>query len=374
MAKRLFFGLNALPLLLPILFIGAAPLCAAESEAEEKVLNIYNWADYIGPDTIADFEKEFGIEVNYDIFDATAVVEAKLLAGSTGYDLVLHELRYSTRLMRVDVFQPLDKSQLPLWGNLDPWVLDIIARSDVGNRYAAPYMWGTVGFTYNTDMVRERMPDAPVGSAAMLFDPEVTSHFADCGISLLDESTTVIPLVMLYLGHDPHSVDESHLAEAEAVLKSVRPHIRYFSSSKGLNDLPNREICIAMTWSGDFAQAQARADEVGADVRLAYTVPREGTVMWFDTLLIPADAPHPRNAHLFLNYLLRPEVIAPISNYIGYANANLASVPYLDSRIANDPASYPPMEARQSWQAGLIYGPKQERLRTRAWSRVKTGL
>ena len=365
---------------------GMAPGGAAESSAsaaatpaavvtnEDKVLNIYNWADYIGPDTIANFEREFGIDVNYDIFDATAVVEAKLLAGSTGYDLVLHELRYSTRLMRIGVFQPLDKSQLPLWDNLDPWVLGIIARSDTGNQFAAPYMWGTVGFTYNTDMVRERMPDAPVDSAAMLFDPEVTAHFKDCGISLLDESTTVIPLVMLYLGHDPHSVDPAHLAEAEAVLKAVRPNIRYFSSSKGLNDLPNREICIAMTWSGDYAQAQARADEVGADVRLAYTVPREGTVMWFDTLLIPADAPHPHNAHLFLNFLLRPQVIAAISDYIGYANANRASVPFLDPRIANDPASYPPMEARRSWQAGLIYGPKEERLRTRAWSRVKAGL
>lgn len=342
--------------------------------AEEKILNIYNWADYIAPETLADFEREFGIEVNYDVFDATAVVEARLLAGSTGYDLVLQEMRYSTRLMQVGVFQPLDRSRLPLWGNLDPWVLETMSRYDPGNSFAAPYMWGTSGFTYNIDMVLERMPDAPLDSAAMLFDPAVAARFADCGISLLEESSTVIPLVMLYLGHDPHSMEAAHLAQAEAVLKSVRPYIRYISSGKSLNDLPNKDICIAMTWSGDYTQAQARADEVGADVRLAYTVPREGTVLWFDNLLIPADAPHPGNAHLFLNFLMRPKVIASISEFTGYANANLASLPLLDPRLANDPAAYPPMAARQGWQAGLVYGPKLERLRTRAWSRVKTGL
>jgi putrescine transport system substrate-binding protein len=341
---------------------------------EEKVLNIYNWADYIAPDTIANFEKEFGISVNYDVYDTTAVVEAKLLAGKTGYDLVLQALRFSTRLIPIGVFQPLDHSRLPLWGNLDPWVLQIMARFDPGNTYAAPYMWGTTGFMYNVDMVRERMPDAPLDSAAMLFDPAVAAHFADCGITLLDEASTVIPMVMLYLGHDPHSMEPRQLAEAEAVLKSVRPYIRYISSGMGLNDMGNRDICVAMAWSGDYAQAQARADEVGANVRIAYTAPREGTVMWFDSLLIPADAPHPGNAHLFLNYLLRPEVIAPISEHTGYANANLASIPLLDARIAADPAAYPPMSSREHWQAGLLYDPKRERLRSRLWSRVKAGL
>lgn len=342
--------------------------------AEERILNIYNWADYIGPDTIADFEREFGIEVNYDLYDATAVVEAKLLAGSTGYDLVLQALRFSTRLIPAGIFRPLDHGQIPLWSNLDPWALDMMARYDPGNRYAAPYMWGTTGFTYNVDMVLERMPDAPVDSAAMLFDPAVASHFADCGISLLDESSTVIPLVMLYLGHDPHSMQPGHIAEAESVLKSVRPYIRYISSAKALVDLPSKNICIAMTWSGDYTQAQARANEVGADVRLAYTVPKEGTLIWFDSLLIPSDAPHPGNAHLFLNFLMRPEVIAAVSNSIGYANANLASMPFLDPGLASDPAAYPPMASRELWQADRLFDPKSERVRTRAWSRVKTGL
>lgn len=344
------------------------------SASEEKILNIYNWADYIAPDTLANFEREFGIEVNYDLYDATAVAEAKLLAGSTGYDLVLQALRFSSRLIRVGVFQPLDRSKLPLWGNLDPWVLEVMSRYDSDNRYAVPYMWGTTGFMYNIDMLMERMPDAPVDSASMMFDPAIVARFADCGITWLDEASTVIPLVMLYLGHDPHSMDPRQLDEAESVLKSVRPYVRYINSAMGLNDMGNKEVCIAMAWSGDYRQAQARADEVGADVRLGYTVPREGTVLWFDSLLIPADAPHPGNAHLFLNFLMRPEVIAPISEFTGYANANLASIPYLDSRLANDSAAYPPMSARLGWQAGLLYDPKRERVRSRLWSRVKTGL
>jgi len=357
-----------------IFFLFLGIVLSGAAAAEEKILNVYNWADYIGPDTIANFEREFDIRVNYDLYDATAVVEAKLLAGKTGYDVVLQALRFSGRLIPVGVFQPLDKRRLPLWVNLDPWVLERMALYDPDNRYAAPYMWGTTGFMYNVDMVLARMPDAPLDSAAMLFDPEIASHFADCGISLLDEASTVIPLVMLYLGHEPHSMDPQLLAEAEAALKSVRPYIRYISSGMGLNDMGNREICVAMAWSGDYHQAQARADEVGAGVRLAYTVPREGTVLWFDSLLIPADAPHPANAHLFLNYLMRPEVIAAISEFTGYANANRASTALLDPKIVNDPAAYPPMAARRSWQGGLLYEPKRERIRSRLWSRVKTGL
>ncbi len=362
--------MRAVSALFVVMFL-ASPAIVAE---EEKVLNVYNWADYIGHDTLADFEAEYGIKVNYDVFDATAVVEARLLAGKTGYDVVLQALRYSSRLMKIGAFQPLDRDQLTLWENLDPWVLNVMAQADPGNRYGVPYMWGTTGFAYNVDLVLERMPDAPLGSAAMLFDPQVVSHFADCGISMLDEATTVIPLVMLYLGYEPHSMDRGQLAEAEAVLKSVRPYVRYFSSSRIINDMPNGEICLAMSWSGDYAQAQARAEEAGVDMRLAYTVPSEGTVLWFDSMMIPADAPHPGNAHLFLNFLMRPEVIAPISELTGYANANLASLPFLDPKVANDPAAYPPMADRAGWQAGLIYDPKLERQRTRAWSRVKTGL
>jgi len=341
---------------------------------EEKVVNVYNWADYIGPTTVADFEAETGIKVNYDMYDSTEVVEAKLLAGKTGYDVVLHAVRYAARLIPINAFQPLERAKLDLWHHLDPWVLQSMSSYDPGNKYGQPYMWGTTGIAYNIDMVREIMPDAPLDSGDLLFNPEVVSRFAGCGVSLLDEPTDVIPMVLMYLGHDPNSMEPEHIAQAEAQLKSVRPYIRYFSSTKLINDLPNEELCVAMSWSGDYTQAMARATEVGADVRLAYMTPKEGTVIWFDGLFIPNDAPHPDNAHLFLNFLLRPEVIGPISNETGYANANLASVPYMLPEIANDPAAYPPDEVLKRLDAGLIFGPKLERRRTRAWSRIKTGL
>lgn len=356
---------------LPVALLLGANLALA---AEEKVLNVYNWADYIGPTTIEDFEEETGIEVNYDLYDSTEVVEAKMLAGNTGYDVVMHAVRYSARLIPIGVYQPLDKSKLPLWDNLDPWVLDIMGGYDPGNRHGMPYMWGSTGYAINREMVFERMPDAPVGSGAMLFDPEVVRHFADCGVSILDEPTDVIPMVLQYLGLDPNSMEPAHIALAEAQLKSVRPYIRYFSSTKMLNDLPNEEVCIAMSWSGDYAQAMSRAAEVGRDVELAYYTPAEGTVYWFDGVFITADAPHPDNAHRFLNYLLRPEVIAAISNETRYANANRASIPYLNPAVAGDPAIYPTAEERARAEIGYIFGPKEERRRTRAWSRVKTGL
>ena len=355
-------------------FLAAVLLSAAAAATEEPVLNVYNWADYVAPDTIRNFEREYGIRVNYDLYDSTEVVEAKLLAGSTGYDVVFHSYRYSSRLIPIGVYQPLDPAKLDRSDNLDQWVLAKMQAYDPGNRYGVPYMWGTTGFAYNVDRVRERMPDAPVDSAAMLFDPAVVARFADCGVSLLDEPTDVIPMVLLYLGRDPNSLAPRDLAAAEAQLKAVRPYIRYFSSARMLNDLPNEEICVAMSWSGDYAQAMTRAAEVGADVNLAYTAPREGSMLWFDGIFIPADAHHPDNAHTFIDYLLRPEVIGDISNETHYANANAASLPFVDPGIAADTAVYPPDAERSRFDVGIIYGPKQERLRTRTWSRVKTGL
>jgi len=355
-------------LLVPVLY--TAPLAAVE----EAVLNIYNWADYIGDDTIKNFEHEYGIRVHYDLYDSTEVVEAKLLSGHTGYDIVFHSYRYSSRLIPIGVYLELDRSRLPLWKNLDPWVLRMSARYDPGNAYGIPYMWGTTGFAYNVDMIRERMPDAPVDSAAMLFDPAVVSRFADCGVSLLDEPTDVIPMALLYLGLDPNSLAPADLAAVEDLLRKVRPYIRYFSSAKMLNDLPNREICVAMSWSGDYAQAMHRAREVGANVNLAYTMPREGAMLWFDGIFIPSGAEHVDNAYLFLNYMMRPDVIADTTNTLYYANANIASLPLVDPEIRNDPAVYPPEAERKKFKVGLVFDPKQERLRTRSWSRIKTGL
>lgn len=357
------------------LFLLLAFFIATSTGAEEeKILNVINWADYIGATTIADFEAEFGIKVNYDVYDSTEIMEAKLLAGQTGYDVVVHSSRYSARLIPIGVYRQLDQDQLPLWKNLDPWVLNVMANYDPGNLYAVPYMWGTTGFAYNIDMIKARMPDAPLNSGDMIFNPQVVSRFADCGVTILDEPTDVIPLAMLYLGHDHNSMDPAHIAEVEAQLKSVRPYIRYFSSAKMINDFPNEEVCVAMSWSGDYAQAMARAEEVGADVRLAYSVPSEGTVLWVDGLFIPTDAKHPNNAHLFINYLMRPNVIAAVSNLIRYANANLASIPLMRPEVSKDPAVYPPESERDQLVTGVVFGPKLERRRSRAWARIKTGL
>jgi len=363
---------GSVPAVIFFLFALLTGWCA--SAEEEKILNVYNWADYIAPNTLADFEAEFGIKVNYDLYDSTEIVDAKLLAGKTGYDVIVHAARYSARLIPIGVYQPLDKSKLPLWENLDPWVLDSLEVYDPGNLYGFPYMWGTTGIAYNIDMVNERMPDAPVDSGDILFRPEIAAKFADCGISILDEPTTIIPLAMQYLGHDLNSMDPAHINEVENLIKAVRPYIRYFSSSRLISDLPNEELCIAVSWSGDYAQAMQRAIEVGADVKLAYAMPKEGTVVWFDNMFIPSDAPHPDNAHLFINYLLRPNVIAEITDVVRYANGNRASMALMPPEIVDDPAVYPTAEQLEHADPGLIFGPKLERRRTRAWSRIKTGL
>jgi putrescine transport system substrate-binding protein len=346
----------------------------AAAAAEAKVLNVFSWPDYFGPDTISGFEREYGIKVNHDTYDSTEMAEARLLAGRTGYDVVVHAERYSTRLIQIGVYRPLDRAKLTNWANLDPWVLKTLESADPGNRYGVPYLWGTSGFTYNVRMIRERMPDAPLGSADMIFKPEVARHFADCGISFIDEPTDVIPMAMVYLGHHPDSLDPQELAEVEALLKGVRPYIRYFSSAKMLIDLPNEEVCIAMSWSGDYAQAMARSREAGRPVQLAYTMPSEGTLAWFDMWFIPRDAPHPGNAHLFLNYLLRPEVIAGVSNETRYAAPNLKALALVSPEVRDDPAIYPPRELRDTLRKGIIHSPKEERVRSRLWSRVKTGL
>src|SRR5262245_57450632 len=342
--------------------------------AEEKVLNVFTWPDYIAPDTIANFEAEYGIKVNYDTYDSTEMAEARLLAGHTGYDVVDHAERYSARLIPIGVYQPLDKSKLPNLKYLDPWVMQTVAMDDPGNRYGVPYLWGTTGFAYNRRLIRERMPDAPVDSGDMIFKPEVVKRFADCGVTFIDEPTDVIPMAMLYLGRDPNSLDPKDLADVEKLLKGVRPYIRYFSSAKMLIDMPNEEVCLAMSWSGDYAQAMMRAQQVGRPVPLAYTVQKEGTLAWFDLWFIPADAPHPDNAHRFLNYLLRPEVAAPIVVETRYATPNLAAIPLVPKEIRDDPAVFPPESVRKALYMGIIRDPIEERKRSRLWSRVKTGL
>lgn len=352
----------------------SAGLAFSASADEPRVLNIYNWADYIGPSTIADFEAETGIRVNYDTYASAEMVEAKLLTGSTGYDVVFHSADYAARLIPLGVFLPLDRSKISNWRDLDPAVMRTMAGYDPGNRYSIPYMWGSTGFAYDVERILERMPDAPLGSAAMMFDPEVVSKFADCGVSFLDGGSDVISMVLLYLGEDPDSVDPALLAKAEKALGSVRSHIRYYSSARMLLDLPNREICLAMSWSGDYATARMRAAEAGVDVELAYTVPSEGSLFWCDGIFIPADAPHPEDAHRFIDFILRPRVIAAITNAVNYSNAVLTAREYVDPAVLADPAVYMTPEILERLAITHTHPPKLLRLRTRAWARAKSGL
>ena len=340
----------------------------------EPVLNIYNWADYIGETTIEDFENEFGIKVNYDVYESSEIVDAKMMAGKSGYDLVVHSAAFSSRLLEVGIYAKLDWTQLENKDNLDAALVQSFSRFDPGNQFGMPYMWGTTGFSYNREMLLERMPDAPLDSADLVFNPGILARFADCGVSLLDSSNDVIPLVMIYLGHPPNSIDPQHLKDAQNTLTAIRPYIRYFSSTKMLLDLPSKEICIAQSWSGDYSIAARRALEAGIDIELGYNIPKEGSLIWFDAWYIPADAPHQDNAYLFLDYLLRPEVIADISNNVGYANSNQRATPLVDPAMTSDPAIYPDAAIVSRLAPGKISPPKQERARTRVWTRLKSGL
>lgn len=348
--------------------------CGRHSSAagEEPRLYIYNWADYIGHNTIAEFEKETGIEVVYDTYDADETLEAKMMAGDSGYDVVSTAPEYFSRQIKAGIYAPLDRAQLPDWGNLDPHSLEVESWADPGNRYAMPYMHAINGFAYNVDMIRERMPDAPVGSLDMIFKPEVVAHFADCGVTLLDSPEDVLQLALNYLHLDPNTSSPDDYKAAEKLVLSIRPYIRNFDSSEYMNGLANGETCIAMSWSADYAAARARAEAAGVRVNLAFTVPREGANETFSALLIPKDAPHPHAAHRFLNFILQPKVIAEITNQIHYGNDNRAADPFVDPAIRNDPTLYPTPEIeRRLYESGEI-SPATERIRTRTWTRIKT--
>jgi putrescine transport system substrate-binding protein len=346
----------------------------AGTASGEKVVNVYNWADYIGPHTLEKFEAEYGIKVNYDIYDSSEVVDVKLLAGGSGYDVVVHSSQFSSRLVPIGIYQKLDFSRLDNARFLDQ---DIIAKTDVYEKirgYYVPYHWGSTGYAYNEKLVRERLPDHPMDSSDILFDPEVVSKLADCGVSLLDGPTDLFPMVLAYLGRDPNAVDEENLAAAEAQLKLVRPYIRYFSNQKMMTDLPNQEICVAMSWSGDYAQAMLRARDAGLHLDLRYTMPKEGSGLWIDGLYIPADAPHTDNAYLFINFLMRPDIAAEIANEVWYANANKGAREFMIPELLDNPAIYPNEQTWKLLYPILTVDPKRERPRTRAFARVKSGI
>jgi len=355
------------------LMVFALPI-ALIAKSDDQVVNVFNWADYIGSETIANFEKEYGIKVNYDEYESSEMVEAKLLTGNTGYDIVVHSSMYSKRLFPLKIFQRLDKTKLTNWKLIDPKLMTILDKFDPGNNFMAPYSWGSTGVAYNVDMVLERLPDAPLHSAAMLFDPEVVSKFEDCGVSLLDSPTDVVPQALVYLGYADNTRDPKAIQEAEDLLLSVRPYIKKFTSTTFLNDLPNGDLCVSMSWAGDYATASARAEEVGADINLAYRVPIEGSLMWFDIIIIPDDAPHTENAYLFLDYLLRPEVTADFVNITHYASPIPAANEFIDEKILNNPAIYPTPEIMKRLYLTEVDPPKYQRQKTRVFTRAKTGL
>lgn len=343
------------------------------ARAEDQVLNVYNWADYIGETTIEDFQKATGIAVTYDTYSSAEEMQAKMLAGATGYDVVVMAGLSLPNFLRANVYEKLDRSKLPNWKNLDPEVLKILEGWDPGNAFGVPYMWGSVGVTYNTDMVKERLPGAKLDSLDMLLKPENASKLADCGISVLDSPTDVIPMVLRYLGKDG---DTANVADYDAVVeafKPVRKYIRTFDNTNYLNAIPNKELCLINNWSGDYSTARTRAKDAGVDINLEYHIPETGAPAWVDCLCIPADAAHKDNAHKFINYLMEPEVIAKCSNFTNYANGNLAAKPFVDPAVLSNPAVYPDDAAKKRLWAPKPFSEEQDRAMTRAWQAIKSG-
>ena len=342
--------------------------------AEEAVLHIYNWADYIGFDTVARFERSTGIRVIYDLYDSNETLEGKLLVGDSGYDIVSTSMAYYGRQIRAGLYEPLDKAKLPNWKNLDPYVLAVQAKADPGNRYAAPYLHAMNGFAYNVQLIRARLSEAPVDSLDMLFKPQVVARFADCGVSFLDSSDDVLQLALQYLHLDPNSRRVEDLQAAERLVMSVRPFIRVFDSNDYVYQLASNELCVAMAWSSDYSTAVLRSRAAGLDLHLAFTLPREGSNVTYNALLIPTGAPHPQAAHAFINFILEPHVIADITNDIYYGNDNLAARPFVRPEISNDPAIYPPPQVRARLFLPTEFDSTYQRLRTRTWTRIKSGL
>jgi putrescine transport system substrate-binding protein len=345
----------------------------ATPSAEEPVLNIYNWANYIGHDTLAEFERETHIKVVYAKYDSNQTLEAVLFAGHTGYDIVSTTTGYYGRQIKAGAYMPLDRSKLPNWKNLDPAVLALQAQVDPGNRYAVPYLHAMNGIAYNIDMVKARMPNAPTDSLAMIFDPAVIAKFADCGITFLDSPEDVIQLALAYLKLDPNSSRPEDLHSAERIVMSVRPFIRTFDSVDYWHQLASKDICMAIAWSSDLLVAQARAREDGTGAHLGFILPKEGSNITYNAFLIPASAPHPDAAHKFLNFILDPKVIAEITNDLCYGNDNLAAAPLVRADLLTDPAVYPPPNLRGRLYLPAEFGADYDRLRTRVWTRIKTG-
>ncbi len=342
--------------------------------AAAETVNVFNWSDYITDEVLEQFTEETGITVNYDVYDSNDTLEARLLAGSSGFDVVVPTGTFLQRQIAAGVYQPLNRDLLPNMENMDPDLMAAAGAHDPGNEHATIYMWGTTGIGYNIDMVAERLgEDFEVDTWAMIFDPEIAAQLADCGISWLDSPTDMFPAAFAYMGLDPQSTDAADFEAASDMMQAAREHVRYFHSSQYISDLANGETCVAVGWSGDVLQAAERAEEAGQGVNVWYAIPREGAMQWFDLMGIPADAPNPENAHAFIDFIMRPEISAAITNYVWFPNANAASWEFVDEEIFTDPAIFPTPEVTETLFTGVSYDSRTDRTATRLWTRVRTG-
>jgi putrescine transport system substrate-binding protein len=341
---------------------------------KERTVNFYNWSDYIDPAVLEEFTRRTGIKVKYDTFDSNDMLETKLLAGRTGYDLVVPTAYFLARQVKAGVFQKLDKSKLPNAGNEWSEIANRLAVYDPGNQYAVNYMWGTTGIGYNVKKVRERLgTDARIDSWDVVFKPELIAKFKDCGVHILDAADDVFSATLAYLRLDPNSREPSDFEKAAELLQKIRPFVRKFHSSEYLNALASGEICLAFGYSGDIKQAQKRAAEARNGVEIAYAIPKEGAQLWFDNLAIPKDARNVAEAHALINYLLEPDVAAKNSNFISYANGNAASRPLIDKAIVEDKTIYPDEATMKTFYTLQSHDQKTQRLMNRHWTRIKTG-
>lgn len=347
-----------------------APGAAA---AEEKVLHVYNWSDYIAEDTIKNFEEKTGIKVTYDVFDSNDMLETRLLAGNSGFDVVVPSASFLERQIKAGVFQKVDKSQLPNLANMDPDIQQRVALHDPNNEHSVTYLWGTTGIGYNVDKVKKILGDTPLDSWEQIFNPKNIAKFKDCGVSMLDAPDEILKVVLQWMGRDPNSQKDEDLVAAAEKLQEIRPYIRKIHSSQYIDDLANGELCVAIGWSGDILQARDRAAEAGQGVKVAYSIPKEGTIVWFDMLAIPADAKHPKNAHAFINYLMEPQVAANNTNFVNYANANAKSFELVKEEVRNDPGVYPTPEVKAKLFPSLAYGEQATATMARLWQKFTTG-
>ncbi|KQV23356.1 ABC transporter substrate-binding protein [Pseudomonas sp. Root329] len=354
------------------LLVGAGLTLAVSVQAAGTV-HIYNWSDYIGQTTLADFQKETGIKPVYDVFDSNETLEGKLLAGRTGYDVVVPSNHFLGKQIKAGAFQKLDKSKLTNYANLDPVLLKRLEQNDPGNQYAVPYLWGTNGIGYNVDKVKAVLGLDKIDSWDVVFEPENIKKLHSCGVAFLDSADEMMPTVLNYMGLNANSTNPEDYKKAEAKLLAVRPYVTYFHSSKYIADLANGDICVAIGFSGDMFQAKARAAEAGKGMNIAYSIPKEGGALWFDMLAIPKDAANVKDAHAFINYLLKPEVIAQVSDYVGYANPNPGSDKLMEQSIRTDESVYPPQAVLDKTYVSIELPPNIQRLMTRSWTKVKSG-